>query len=163
MTPSLVAPKVYEIYGISYSHIIDPEEDIRISIIEEKLSFHSMQKFSSDSSILNSVHCLPVIVSENKEEFDFSISNDVVGVHKSNTLDILEIISYFRSDPFTLIELELPGNSYMIECTNTQIFEEGENCASTISLEHSFGYDMNLFKFYLFSDLIIFSSSFNIQ
>ena len=39
-----------------------------------------MQKFSSDSSILNYVHSLPVIVSENKEEFDFSISNDVVGV-----------------------------------------------------------------------------------
>ena len=31
----------------------DLEEEIQISIIEEKLSFHSMQKFSSDSSILN--------------------------------------------------------------------------------------------------------------
>ena len=39
-----------------------------------------MQKFSSNSSILNSVYSLPVIVSENEEEFDFSISNDVVGV-----------------------------------------------------------------------------------
>ena len=49
-----------------------------------------------------------MIASENEEEFDFSLSNVVVGVHKSNTLDILEKISYFRSDPFTLIDLELP-------------------------------------------------------
>ena len=58
----------------------DPEEDMQISVIEEKLSFHSRQKFSSDSSILNSVHSLLMIVSENKEEFDFSISNVVAGV-----------------------------------------------------------------------------------
>ena len=64
-----------------------------------------MQKFSSDSSILNFVHSLPVIVSENEEEFDFSISNDVSGVQISNTMDILEIISYFRSDPITFIDL----------------------------------------------------------
>ena len=51
-----------------------------ISAFEEKFSFHSLQKFSSDSSILNFLHSLPVIVSENKEEFDFSISNDVVVV-----------------------------------------------------------------------------------
>ena len=48
-----------------------------------------MQKFSSDSSILNFVHSLPVIVSENEEEFDFSISNYVDGVN-SNNLDFLE-------------------------------------------------------------------------
>ena len=48
------------------------------------------------------------------EEFDFFVSNDVAGVQKSNSLDILEIISYFRSDPFTLIYLELPANFYMI-------------------------------------------------
>ena len=92
----------------------DPEEDIQIYVIEEKLSFHSMQKFSSDSSILNSMHSLPVIVSENEEEFDFSISNDVAGVQIRNTMDILEIISGCRSDPFTLIDIELPVNSYMI-------------------------------------------------
>ena len=44
-------------------------------------------------------------------------------------LDILEIISSFRSDPFTLIDLELPTNFYMIACTNIHNFEEGENCA----------------------------------
>ena len=52
----------------------------------------------------------------------------------------------------SLIDLELPTNSYMIAYTNTQIFvEEGENCASTISVEHleplfqTIGYDMILF------------------
>ena len=118
MTRSLVAPKVYEISDISYSHIVDTKEDIRISVIEEKLSFHSTQAFSSDSAILNYVQSLPMIASENEEEFDFSLSNVVV-VHKSNNLDVLEEISYFRSDPFTLIDLEIPGNSYMIQCTNT--------------------------------------------
>ena len=101
-----------------------------------------MQKFSSDS--LNFVHSLLVTVSEKVEEFDFSISNNVVGVYKSNTMDIMEVISDYRSDPFTLINLELPVNSYMIACTKNQNFEEGENCASTISVEHSFGSDMNL-------------------
>ena len=62
MTPSPAAPDVYEISDISSYHMADPEEDIKISIIEEKLSFHSLQKFSSDSSILNSVHSLPEIV-----------------------------------------------------------------------------------------------------
>ena len=42
----------------------------------------------------------------------------------------------------------------MIECTNTQSFEEGENCASTISVEHTLGYDMNLFGY----DMILFGS-----
>ena len=58
------------------------------------------------------------------------------------------------SDPFTLIDLEIPTNSYMIACTNTQGFEEGENCASTISVEHTLGSDMNLFG----SDMISFGS-----
>ena len=39
----------------------------------------------------------------------------------------------------------------MIACTNTQNFEEGENCASTISMEHTLEYDMNLFG----SDIIL--------
>ena len=80
------------------------------------------------------MHSLPVIVSKNEEEFDFSISNDFSGVHISNSLDILEIISCFRSDPFTPIDLDLRVNSYMIACTNFHNFEEGENYASTISL-----------------------------
>ena len=70
VTPSPVASKVYEISDMSYYHMYDIEEDIQISVTEEKLSFHSMETFSSDSSILNYVHSLPVIVSENKEEFD---------------------------------------------------------------------------------------------
>ena len=64
----------------------------------------------------------------------------------------MEEISYFRSDPFTLFDLEIPANSYMIECTNTHNFvEEGEKCASIISvgnlepLFHTLGYDMTLF------------------
>ena len=96
-----------------------------------------MQTFSNDSFILNSMQSFPVIVSENEEEFDFSISNVAAGVKKSNSMDVLEEISYFRSDPFTLIDLELLANSYMIACTNTHNFiEEGENCASTISVGH---------------------------
>ena len=70
----------------------------------------------------------------------------------SNTMYILEIISYCRSDPFTLIDLYLPSNSYMVACTNTQCFvEEGENCASTVLVEHleplfhTLWYDMTLF------------------
>ena len=48
-----------------------------------------MQKFSSDSSIINYVHSLPMISAGKGEGFDFSISNDVVGVKISNCLDIL--------------------------------------------------------------------------
>ena len=49
-----------------------------------------MQTFSNDYFILNYVQIFPMIVSENEEEFDFSLSNVVVGVQKSNTLDVLE-------------------------------------------------------------------------
>ena len=119
VTPSPNASKVYEISHISYPHMDDLEEDIRISIFEEKISFHSMQKFSSDSSITNFVHSLPVIARRKGEEFDFSISNYVAGVKISNYLDILETISYCRRDPFILIDIELPTNSYMIACTDT--------------------------------------------
>ena len=120
--------------------------------MEEKLFFHSMQKFSSNSSILNFVHSLPVIVLEYEEEYDFSISNDVPSVHISNTMYILEIISYCRSDPFTLIDIDLIANSYRIACTNTQNVKEGENYASTISVDNTFGSDMNLFGY----DMILF-------
>ena len=65
MTPSPVSPEVYEISYVSCYHILDPEEEIQVSIIEEKLSFHSTQAFSSDSSILNFVQSLPVIASKN--------------------------------------------------------------------------------------------------
>ena len=92
MTPYPAAPEFYESSDIPYYHIVDPEEEIQISVIEEKLSFHSMQTFSSDSFILNSVQNFPVIVSKNEEEFGFSISNVAFGVQKSNNLDVLEEI-----------------------------------------------------------------------
>ena len=87
MTPSPVAPEVYEISDISSPYMANTEEDIRISVVEENISFHSMQNFSSDSSIINYVHSLPVISPGKGEEFDFS--NDVAGVQISNYLDIL--------------------------------------------------------------------------
>ena len=79
-------------------------------------------------------------------------------------LDILEIISYSRIDPFTLIDIDLPSNSYVIVCTNSQSFGEGENCASTILVEHldlfhTLGYNMKLFG----SDITLFGSSFKFQ
>ena len=81
-----------------------------------------MQKLSSDSSIINYVHSLPVIAPVKGEEFDFSVSNDVAGADISNYLDILEIISDCRSDTFTLIDLELLVNSCMIAGTNFSEF-----------------------------------------
>ena len=80
MTPSPTSPKVYEISDISSPHMADPEEDIQIFVIEENLSLHSMQIFSSDSCTTNCVHSLPVIAPRKGEEFDFSDSNDVSGV-----------------------------------------------------------------------------------
>ena len=62
-----------------------------------------------------------------EERFDSSLYNHATGVQKSDTLDVLEEISYFRSDPFTLIDLVLPTNSYMIACTNTRVFLKEEN------------------------------------
>ena len=124
-----------------------------------------MQTFSSHS-LLNYEQNFPVIASESEEEFDFSPFNVATRVHISNNLDILEIISDFRSDPFTLIDLDIPANSYRIACTNTQSFEEGENCASTIFVGHAFGYDMNLFGYDMIlfgSDIILFGSSFNFR
>ena len=54
------------------------------------------------------MHSLPVTISKTVEEFDLSIYNNVTGVNISNTMDIMEIISDYRIDPFTLINLELP-------------------------------------------------------
>ena len=72
------------------------------------------------------------------------------------------ILDHHRIDPFTLINLELLVNSYIIACTKNQNFE-GENCASTISVEESFGYDMDLFGYDLITDMIICDSVFNIK
>ena len=59
-----------------------------------------------------------------EEKFDPSLSNIATCVQKSDTLDVLEEMLYFRSDLFTLIDLVLPANSYMITCTSTQSFVE---------------------------------------
>ena len=70
----------------------------------------------------------------------------------------MEIISYLRSVPFTLFDLELPANSYMVACTNIQNFvEKGEDCASTISMGH-----LDLLHT-LGSDMTLFGSSFKFQ
>ena len=93
-----------------------------------------------------------------EEKFDSSLPNHVAGVQKSDTLDFLEELSHFRSDPFTIIDQVLSTNSYMIACTNTQSFvEEGEHSTSAISAAHLeplfliLEYDINLiglnFKF----------------
>ena len=72
-----------------------------------------------------------------EEKFDSYLSNHATGVQKSDIFDVLEEISNFRSDPFTLIDQVLPANSYMIACTNIQSFvEEGEHCAFSISVAH---------------------------
>ena len=76
-----------------------------------------METFSSDSP-LNFVQNLPMIASESEEEFDFSPSNVAAGVEISNSLDIFQKISDFRSDPFSLNDLDLPTSSYRIACTN---------------------------------------------
>ena len=107
-----------------------------------------MQTFSSDSP-LNHVQNLRVIASESEEEFDFSPYNVADGVQISNTLDILEKISYRRGDPFALHDLDILANSYKIACTNIQNFEKGENCAPTVSVKNTFGYYMKFIGSYM--------------
>ena len=82
-----------------------------------------MQTFIDDF-LLNSVQNLPVIASESEEKFDFSPSNVAVGVKICDTLDILEEISDYQSDPFCPHDLDLPTNSCRIACTKIQNFEE---------------------------------------
>ena len=60
-------------------------------------------------------------------------------------MDIMEIISYYRIDPLTLINPEILEISYRIACTENQNFEDGENCPSTVLVEKSFGSDMDIF------------------
>ena len=100
MTPSPDAPEVHEIYDISYHYIYETEEYIQTFYIEEKYFCTSMQTFISDFP-LNYVQNLPVIASESEEKFEFSSSNVAAGVKICNTLDFLEEISYYQSDPFT--------------------------------------------------------------
>ena len=75
---------------------------------------------------------------------DFSLSNVAACLKICNTLDILEEISYYQSDPFAPLDLDLPANSCRIACTKIQNFEEEESCASTVSVDHFFGSDMKL-------------------
>ena len=107
-----------------------------------------MQTFTSDFP-LNSVQNLPVIAFESEEKFDFSPSNVAAGVKICNNLDILEEISYFQRDPFTPHDLYLPANSCRIACTKIQNFEEEENCASTVSVDHTLGADMKIIGSYI--------------
>ena len=92
MTTSPDASEVHEIFDISYSHIAEIEEGIRISEIKEKFCCTSMQTFTGDFP-LNSVQNLPVITSESEEKFDFYPSNVAAGVKICDTLDIFEEIS----------------------------------------------------------------------
>ena len=121
----------------------ETEEDIQISDIEEKHCCTSMQTFTDDFP-LNSMQNLPVIASESEEKFDFSSANVAAGVKICKKLDILEEISDYKSDTFAPHDLDLPTNSCRIACTKIQNFEEKENCASTVSVDHTFGSDMNL-------------------
>ena len=79
---------------------------------------------------------------------------------------MLEKISYCKNYRFALLDLDLLSNSYRIACTNIQNFEEGENCASIISVEHTFEYDMKLFVYDMIlcgSDMILLGSIFKFQ
>ena len=124
-----------------------------------------MQTFNGDFP-LNSVQNLPVIASESEEKFDFSPSNVATGVKICKKLDVLEEISYCKSDTFASHDLDLPANSCRIACTKIQNFEEKENCASTISVDHNFGSDMNPigYDMILFGyDLIFIGSKFQVH
>ena len=141
------------IYHLLSSHIAETEEDIQILDIEEKYCCTSMQTFTGDFP-LNSVQNLPIIALESEEKFDFSSSNVVAGVKICDTLDTIEEISDYHSEPFVPHDLDLPANSYRIACTKIQNFEEKDNCASTVSVDHNFGSDMNLIG----TDMILFGS-----
>ena len=81
-------------------------------------------------------------------------------------MDILEEISYYKNETFAPHDLDLPAKSCKIECTKIQNFEEKDNCASTVLVDHTFGSDMNLigYNMILFgSYLILFGSNFKFQ
>src|SRR5882757_4515994 len=124
-----------------------------------------MQTFTSDFP-LNSMQNFPVIASESEQKFEFSSSNVAAGVKICDKLDILEEISDYQSDPFAPHDLYLPANSCRIACTKIQNFLEEEHCASTVSVDHNFGSDMNLIgsNMILFgSDLIFLGSKFQVH
>ena len=78
-------------------------------------------------------------------------------------LGYFEEISYYQSDPFAPHDLYFPANSCRIACTKIQNFEEEENCASTVSVDHNFGSDMKIIGYDMilfWSDLIFLGSIF---
>ena len=89
-----------------------------------------------------------------KRNLIFSPPNVAAGVQICDTLDILEEISDYQSDPFTPHDLDFPANSCRIACTKIQNFEEEESCASTVSVNHLFESDINIIG----SDMILFRS-----
>ena len=109
-----------------------------------------MQTFTGDFP-LDSVQNLPIIAFESEVKFDFSPYNVATGVKICYTLDILEEISDYQSDPFTPHDLVFPANSYRIACTKIQNFEE-ESCGSTVLVNHLFESNINLIG----SDMILF-------
>ena len=112
-----------------------------------------MQTFTDDFP-LNYVQNFPVIASESEEKFDFSHFNVAAGVKICNTLGILKKILDYNRDQFSTHDLYLPSNSCRIVCTKIQNFEEEENSAFTVSVDHTFGYDMKLIGY----DMILFRS-----
>src|SRR5712692_8323717 len=105
-----------------------------------------MQTFIGDFP-LNFVQNLPVIASESEEKFDFSPSNVAAGVQICKKLDILEEILDYKSDRFAPHDLYLLEKSYRVACTKIQNFEEEENCASTVLVDHNFRSDMKIIGF----------------
>ena len=80
------------------------------------------------------------------------ISHVFMQLQRSDILDVMEEISYLRSDPFTIKDPILLVNSFLITCTDKHnIVEEGENCAYSIAmvhleiLFHILGYSLTLF------------------
>ena len=69
-------------------------------------------------------------------------------MQKCDLLDVLEVISYFGSDTFSLTGPMLPTNSYLIACNNSRNFiEDGENyefallVARMVHMSHLLGAD----------------------
>ena len=110
--------------------ILDPKL-LASTLYDEVVQNEEEAKSSSNDFPLNYVQNLLVIASESEEKFDFSPSDVVAGVKICDTLDILEEISDYQSDPFGPHDLDLPANSCRIACTKIQNFEEEESCASS--------------------------------
>ena len=116
------------------SIIRDPDPKFSASTLSDEVVQNEEEAKSSSSDFpLNFVQNSPVVASKSEEKFDLSPSNVVVGVKICNTLDILEELSNYQSDPFIPHDIYLPTNSCRIACTKIQNFEEEESCASTIS------------------------------